>query len=143
MIGSIGYTHIPGNSPLLGGWSLGVAERSTNKDSAMAFIRWTCNEQMDNYFALLGGQSAITSTYTNDELVKFYPWLPLYRSVYSYTKPKLPPLLRNGQVMSPNAIDAIICKWAYQLISGSATIEEVIPETQKELELFMGQRSER
>lgn len=143
MIGSIGYNHIPGNSPLLGGWSLGVSERSPNKDSAMAFIRWTCNEQMDSYFALLGGQSAITRTYTNDELVKFYPWLPLYRSVYSYTKPMLPPILRDGQVMSPNAIDAIICKWAYQLINGEAAIEEVIPETQRELEIFIGQKNER
>ena len=55
----------------------------------------------------------------------------------------LPPILRNGQVMSPNAIDAIICKWAYQLINGKTAIEEIIPATQRELELFMGQSSER
>ena len=55
----------------------------------------------------------------------------------------LPPILRDGQVMSPNAIDAIICKWAYQLINGEAAIEEVIPETQRELEIFMGQKNER
>lgn len=67
MVGSIGYHHIPGKSPLLGGWSLGISSRSSRKQEAFSFLKWICDEQTANYFALLGGQSAITSTYTNDE----------------------------------------------------------------------------
>jgi len=137
MIGSIGYSYIPGKSPLLGGWSFGVSSRSAQKDAAFEFIKWTCNEQMGNYFALLGGQQAITRTYTNDELVKLYPWLPLYQSAYRYTKPMLPPVNRRGQVVSPNAIDAIVCKWVYRMILQNEDIQQVITGTQQELTEFM------
>ena len=81
LVGSIGYHHIPGHCPLLGGWSMGISAVSRHKQEAFEFLKWTCDEQVANYLTLLGGQSAITSTYTNDELVKLYPWLPLYLSL--------------------------------------------------------------
>ncbi len=134
MAGSIGCSEIPGRRPLLGGWSLGVNSRSAQQDEAFAFLRWTCSRQMGNYFALLGGNSAVTSTYQNDELVKLYPWLPLYRSVYPYTRPMLPPVLRHGRIVSPNAIDAIVCKWAYRMILEDCEIQDILSGTQRELE---------
>ena len=134
MTGSIGYHHIPGRSPLLGGWSLGISSRSTNKKDAIEFLKWTCNEQTANYFAMLGGQSAIVSTYTNDELNKLYPWLPLYHSTYQYTKPTLPPQIRNNKIISQNEIDAIVCKWIYKLCDEELEIQEAISNTHLELE---------
>lgn len=134
MIGSIGYHHIPGRSPLLGGWSLGISSRSAQKQEAFAFLKWTCDEQIANYFALLGGQSAITSTYTNDELIKLYPWLPLYHSTYPYTKPTIPPELDNHTILSQNDIDAIVCKWIYKLLDEEIEVQDAIANTHMELE---------
>lgn len=37
MIGSIGYHLIPGRTPLLGGWSLGINQHSSNKEEAFQF----------------------------------------------------------------------------------------------------------
>ena len=116
MTGSIGWHHIPGRSPLLGGWSLGVSSRSSQKQEALSFLQWTCDEQIANYFALLGGQTAITSAYTNDELVKLYPWLPLYHATYQYTKPTLPPEFPDHTVLFQNDIDAVVCRWVYELL---------------------------
>ena len=134
MIGSIGYHHIPGRSPLLGGWSLGISSRSSQKKEAFSFLQWICNEQIANYFALLGGQSAITSTYTNDELIKLYPWLPLYHSTYQYTRPTVPPDLGNHAILSQNDIDAIVCRWVYELLDEKIEVQDAIANTQSELE---------
>lgn len=134
MIGSIGYHHIPGRSPLLGGWSLGVSSRSAQKKEAFSFLKWICDEQIANYFSLLGGQSAITSTYTNDELIKLYPWLPLYHSTYQYTKPTLPPVLGNHSIVSQNDIDAVVCKWVYELLDEKLEVQDAIFHTHAELE---------
>ena len=133
MIGSIGYYHIPGRSPLLGGWSLGISSRSPAADAAMAFLKWTCQEKTATYFALLGGQTAITSTYTNDELVKLYPWLPLYYSTYPYTRPVLPPALGQRRIVSQAEIDSIVCRHLYQLMDGQEGIRETIARTREEL----------
>ena len=134
MVGSIGYHHIPGKSPLLGGWSLGISSRSSRKQEAFSFLKWICDEQTANYFALLGGQSAITSTYTNDELNKLYPWLPLYLDTYQYTRPTLPPRLKNGVILSQNDIDAIVCKWIYKILDQEIEVQDAITNTHRELE---------
>lgn len=133
MTGSIGYHHIPGKSPLLGGWSLGISSATSKKEDAFQFLKWTSNEQLANYIALLGGQTAIVSTYTNDELVKLYPWLPLYYSTYQYAKPTLPPRY-GSHIISQNKVDAIVCKWIYKLIDEETEVQEVISNTHRELE---------
>ena len=134
MTGSIGYYHIPGRNPLLGGWSLGISSRSSNKKDAIEFLKWTCNEQTANYLAMLGGQTAVVSTYTNDELNKLYPWLPLYHSTYQYSKPTLPPHLRNNKIIPQKEIDAIVCNWIYKLIDDKLEIPEAIFNTHQDLE---------
>ncbi len=134
MIGEIGYALCPGQTPLLGGWSLGVSSSTTRYDDACQFLRWSCEETTACYFSLLGGQPAITSTYTNDELVSLYPWLPLYHSAYASARSTVPPPLSNGRIISADQADAIVCRWAGTMLEGSLTPEEALLETQQELE---------
>lgn len=142
LVGSIGYNLIPGRAPLLGGWSLGVCSRSAHQEEAFAFIKWTCSKQMSNYFALLGGQTAVTSTYTNDELVKLYPWLPLYYKAYQYTRPQTMPETPSGHIVPSGKVDRIVCKWAYRLIADEMDMQDAITHTHKELEELIENYSE-
>lgn len=137
-IGSIGCSHIPGKSPLLGGWSLGISSRSSHSREAFAFLKWACTEQMATYFSMLGCYSAVSSTYSNDELVNLYPWLPLYREVYPNTSPMLPSVSHRGQVISPNDIDRIVCRGLYRLLEQpDREIEPILSATQQELEQLL------
>lgn len=131
---SIGCQYIPGRSPVLGGWGLGISSRTRRVDAASRFLDWATNESMGNYFSMLGGYTAVSATYANDELVNLYPWLPRYREIYPYAKPMLPNISRGSKVVSPNDIDAVVCKWLYRLLENTVSIENSIKETQKELE---------
>lgn len=137
MIGSIGYSHIPGRSPLLGGWGMGLGAGCTNEEGALAFLRWMCDEQVGNYFALMGGQTTITGSYTNDELVRLYPWLPMYYSAYESAGPTLLPELPGGRVLSSEAVDEVICRWLYRAIREELPLPEVLAATQTELEKML------
>lgn len=137
IIGSIGYSLIPGRAPLLGGWSLGISSHSLHKESAFEFLKWTCDEQISNYSTLLGGQSAISNTYTNDELAELYPWLPLYQSIYQYTKPTVPPKLSNNAIIPQHEIDEVVCRWIYKLLDYELEIQDAITNTHKELEFLV------
>lgn len=137
MIGSIGYAHIPGGRPVLGGWSLGINSKSAKTDAAFRFIKWACTGEMSNYFSLLGGQSLITKTYTNDELVKLYPWLPLYYSTYKNTLPIVPPCLDNGAIIPQSEIDNILCDGVRMMISEKADAIDIIQQAHNNFkELF-------
>lgn len=134
IVGSIGYHLIPGRSPLLGGWGLGINSHSNKKEEAFEFIKWTCDEQITNYSSLLGGLSALNSTYTNDELTELYPWLSLYHSIYKYTRPTIPPKLANNKVIPQYEIDAVVCDWIYKLLDCKIDIQQAITNTHLELE---------
>ena len=134
MIGSIGYSQIPGRAPLLGGWGMGLSSGCTNEDGALKFLRWMCDEQTGNYFALLGGQTTMTGSYTNDELVKLYPWLPMYYSAYETAGLPLLPELPGGRLLSAEAVDEVVCRWLYQGICQDMPMAEVIAATRLELE---------
>ncbi len=133
LLGSIGYSLIPGRTPLLGGWSMGVSNFSQSKQDAFSFIEWTCSPQISNYFSLMGGQTAITNTYTNDELVKMNPWLPLYYKAYEYTKFTASPTLQNGKVIPAEYMDEIICKGVYKLIKDELLVHQAISSIQDDL----------
>ena len=137
-IGSIGCTHIPGKRPLLGGWSLGISSRCDRAGEAAAFLNWACTEQMANYFSMLGCYSAASSAYSNDELVNLYPWLPLYKEIYPYTSPMLPRISAGGRVISPNDIDAMVCRGFYRLLEENCPIDTVLSQTQRALETLLG-----
>lgn len=133
LVGSLGYNHIPGRSPILGGWSFGINANSTKKDNAFQFLNWTATEKNANYFTLLGCQPAISSIFTNDELVNLYPWLPLYHSAYQYAEPILPPYKKGNFIISQNKIDSIVFKWATELIDDNLDVAETIQHTQEDL----------
>lgn len=137
VLGRIGFSQIPGHTPILGGWSFGISSQSKKLEDAFEFIKWACTNQISDYFSLLGGFSAVESTYVNDELVKLYPWFPLYHSAYKRTKPILPPRKANGEIVSQNLIDDIICKGLYELIEDASNIPAVLEKTQEELEKLL------
>ena len=133
MIGDIGYSLIPGRTPILGGWSFGINSRSCKKDDALKFLQWTVIEENANYFTLLGGQPAINSLFTNDELITLYPWLPLYHSAYKYTMPVVPPYKNGRQIISQDKIDSILFAHAMELIDDGIDVATAISRTHEDL----------
>ena len=129
---NIGCSLIPGRAPILGGWSLGVSKASSRKDEAFRFLQWCCSEQISNYFTIMGGQTAITATYTNDELVRLNPWLSLYYRAYSYAQPQPVPII-NGRSVPMEQIDTVLCRWAYEMVRNGMEVQEVIQFTQRDL----------
>ncbi|MDR1390212.1 MAG: extracellular solute-binding protein [Treponema sp.] len=137
MKGNISYEHIPGKTPCLGGWSMGVSGRSKQKKDAFSFVQWACTKQIGNYLPLLGGYPAIQNVYTNDELIQLYPWLPLCLSAYKYTKPIIPPVLGSKAAVPQSELEYIICKWFYEVLEDKIKITTAITNAHKELEQLL------
>lgn len=129
----IGFSEIPGGTPILGGWGLGISQKSTKIAESYQFLKWACMEEISPYFSVLGGFSAVQKTYRNDELTKMYPWFPLYSSAYKLGKPILPPSNERDEKIPQNKVDSIVCKWFYKLMEKEIDVQNAILFTTNEL----------
>ena len=68
------------------------------------------------------------------QTIPLYPWLPLYHSIYKYTKPTIPPKLSNNKVIPQYEIDAVVCDWIYKLLDSEIDVQQAITNTHLELE---------
>lgn len=134
---TIGCSMVPGRRPLLGGWSFGISAKTTQREQALSFLRWTCDESISNYFTIMGGQTAISNTYTNDEMVKLYPWLPLYSKAYPNAQQQPHFFFPDGRPIPSEAVDDILCKWAYKCLIYNMDISTAIAATEQELAEFL------
>lgn len=135
--GMLGYAHIPGKCPILGGWSLGILEKSRQKKEAFSFIKWACGASTANYTAILAGQSAISESFENNELISLYPWLPMYRDMYPFSEPILPPHKPGRKIIPQEEVDTLVASGVYELLEQKKTPAEAAEFIHKALtELF-------
>lgn len=85
VVGNIGYSMMPGNNPVIGGGSLGVARYSKHPEAALSFIKWMCSEPVASAAAFLGSTSPRRKTYENYEIVSSFPWMNLLKDCFSLT----------------------------------------------------------
>ena len=135
-IGAIGYQIVPGHVPLLDGWGLGINSKSNQREEAIEFLRWVSDEQVASYMAILGGQSAVTSVYTNDALLETYPWLQMYYASGKYAQAFIPPTLSNRKVLSLHEIEESIGQWIYKVLDEGMEVHDAIVNTHRDLEVI-------
>ncbi|MBT3319633.1 MAG: extracellular solute-binding protein [Clostridia bacterium] len=137
IIGKIGYDHIPGGASILGAWGFGVSSKSSCPTQAFEFISWACGPEMNNYFTILEGQSALREVYENDELINLYPWMPLILKTYNNCKERKS-LVFDNKVIPITSIEEIVYKHIKNVVRENADIDHSIKAMQKELEQFIG-----
>ncbi len=86
VIGKVGFASIPGKSPILAGWCLGINRYSNHIKTSLNFFDWFFSAQISMPYAILAGTSMKSSIYTNPELNKLYPWFKTALSDFNYLR---------------------------------------------------------
>jgi ABC-type glycerol-3-phosphate transport system substrate-binding protein len=94
--GNIGSNIIPGKSPVLGGWGLGITKQSVNFEAAIEFEKWACSQEIDKPFSVLTGVSSHRDFYLNSELSSMYPWKD--KLLPSFKLSRVRPILKNNKL---------------------------------------------
>lgn len=131
--GKIGYANIPGNHSVLGSWGLAIPAVNSDPTDAFAFIRWTCDPEMSNYFAILDGQSPLKNVYTNDELANHYPWLPLIYHTYSGNKQRKSIKRKDGSLVPITLIEAMIYRHIMSIFKQDISVDDAMADLSREL----------
>ncbi|WP_069999788.1 extracellular solute-binding protein [Cellulosilyticum sp. I15G10I2] len=127
--GNVGSCILPGQCPVLGGWSLGINPSSTMQQAAIEYMMWACGRSIASPFAVLSGISSRKSFYADQELDGLYPWK---RNILkSYAKSKKRELLSTTKTLGINIklYDEIIGQEIGKALRGvqsnSSTLEHI------------------
>ena len=119
--GKIGYTGIPGASPVMGGWSFGISRFSRAPDAAFKFIKWASCADIAVPQTILGGQSPQLKTYRNYDMVSLYPWLPKALSEFSNARIRQAPLEKSRSRYPEELVERIIAGELFKLANLTAS----------------------
>jgi multiple sugar transport system substrate-binding protein len=141
-IGKIGWASIPGNNPVLGGWSFGINPSCKNPEEAMKFISWASCKELAVAHTILGGQSPSQGTYQNYDILSLYPWLSKAVSSLSTAKKRKIPSAASERGYSENIVEDVLFSHISNLIQeaeggveiDSYQIEKALTKAEKELE---------
>lgn len=137
VVGKVGYDIIPGGTPLLGGWSLGINSASGKKDMAFSFISWACCKELAIPYTILGGSTPCVNLYKSSELMSVYPWLPKSLESFNISRKRTMPRSVSGLVISERQYEEILGEAVYKSIKNEITPEEAVNSAASRLQQLL------
>lgn len=130
-------TNVPGNCPMLGGWSLGINKYSKNAFESYMFIKWiTSNKNMENN-TLLGGFSPKMIAENNEQINYVYPWIQTLLNNFQNAKKRNEILNNKGELIERYKIDALLAEEMSSMFMEENTVEEVLANLQIKIETLL------
>ncbi len=126
VVGKIGYDVVPGDNPLLGGWSLGINSNSSKKNLAFKFISWACCKELAIPYTILGGSTPCVNLYKNSELLSVYPWLNKALESFSISRKRVMPRSISELVISERQYEEVLGEAVYKAIKGQLTPQDAV-----------------
>lgn len=135
-LGRVGYSTIPGKTPLSIGWNLGMNPYTSKKEEVYQYFRWLCKKEISYYMTILDGQSTMIAPYHNHELLKLYPWLEITEESFNYCRKRNGPSRKKSLVLPQSKIEAVLCSVLKNIVVGGMTVRDALATGQKEMEML-------
>jgi len=135
IVGKFGVGSIPGNIPVLGGWSLAVNSESNNKEVSYDFIKWASSARIAVPYSVLGGCTPHSTLYQAEELLDLYPYLTLAEKDFKKSRKRTYPLdnLNNFRI-DERSYEKIISSYISKAVTKQLTCEDALEKAAMELE---------
>ncbi|MDG0791832.1 extracellular solute-binding protein [Cohnella ginsengisoli] len=124
--GNVGYALIPGRTPVLGGWSLGVDARSRCPEAVADFWMWACGNASAIPGSLLGGSTLRQNYFSRRDLENLYPWKSLLPESYAISRKRIVPASFQGRNIENEIYNRIVAQEINDAVLGVRSEEEAL-----------------
>nr|WP_276354636.1 extracellular solute-binding protein [Cohnella sp. YIM B05605] len=139
--GNVGCALIPGRTPVLGGWSLGIDTRSRNPEAAADFWVWACGNPSAIPGSLLGGSTLRQDDFARKDLENLYPWKPLLTESYAISRKRLVPARYRGRRIENEIYNHILSQEISDAIQGVRSEEEALRNIEERIRALLRSNS--
>ena len=136
--GNIGYAFIPGQTPVLGGWSLGINKYGRNIRETEDFLLWACGNQNAIPLPLLGGSTLRKEYYKRMDLQNLEPWKSVVLKSYEQSRKRYTPEILDESRWKNNIYTSIIPKEIVRVQAGEITEKQALINIEARLSEITG-----
>ncbi len=137
--GNIGYSLLPGGTPVLGGWSLGINRYGRNIQQTEEFLMWACGDQNAIPLALLGGSTLRSEYYERSDLQNLEPWKSIILRSYAQSRKRYMPEILDESRWKNNIYTSIIPEELVRVLSGEVSEKEALINMELKLKQLIGE----
>lgn len=130
---NIGIKSLPGNKPVLGGWSLCVNNYCKQPKEAYSYIRWLVSDTYKIQHLLLGG--ALPSILVSEDtlLRTEIPWVKYQLQGFKESRTRDVLRDKQGKIVDPLWLDNTYAKYILRALRGQDTSKEALFKLEQEL----------
>lgn len=130
---NLGYALIPGGTPVLGGWSLGLNRYGKHTRDAENFLLWACGDQNQILLPLLGGSTLRKEFYISSDLENLQPWKSLILESYRQSRRREMPEILDESRWKNNIYTTLISKEIVRVMDGEISEEEAVKQMEENI----------
>jgi multiple sugar transport system substrate-binding protein len=130
VIGKVGYSVIPGQSPVLAGWNMAINNYSKKINTSYKFIKWACSPEISVPYTIIGGNSPHLSPYKNNHLKNMYPWMNVALESFKYCRKRFTPYIPGKSIIPTKVWEEAVYNTIYRAILKEISVEEALFEGQ-------------
>ncbi|WP_457589019.1 extracellular solute-binding protein [Ensifer canadensis] len=139
VVGKIGYAPVPGNVPVLGGWSMGIVSGCARPDLAFDWMSWAAGMEMAIPLTIMGGSTPALALYNSLELRSVYPWLGKAVELFPKSRARAISLTTTGGRLSEFRYEQIVGDHIHQALHREKTSADALRAAAAELRSILGQ----
>lgn len=137
--GKIVYAEVPGESPLLGGGSIGITNSTKKEDVCLKFLEWLYSDEIAEMVTYLGGFICNKVIVNNADILELYPWIEGIEEMFRKG-------IRGGSgangLFDEFAFEDILGSAVISAASGISTVDEALCEAQKSCDRLFDMKKE-
>lgn len=131
--GNIGYALIPGGTPVLGGWSLGLNRYGKHPEEAERFLLWACGEHNGIPLSLLGGSTLRREYYERPDLENLEPWKNIILESSRMSRKRIMPEILDESRLKNSIYTTIIPGEIMRVVRGESTEAEALRRMEEQI----------
>lgn len=129
----LGITQVPRGKSILGGWCMGINNKSDHIKEACEYLRWMTSDEMSIANMRMNGCIPTYAVYHNTELQMRYPWLNLVNSTFANGGMRDKVISADGKQIFPEAIDGILGEMVLEALNTEKSTTDLLSETEDKL----------
>lgn len=130
---------IPGNTPVLGGWALGIHKKSRLSEEGFAFMEWVTSNQLCVHNAILGGFVPKSKLVENHKLQMVYPWIQNISSHLQTARKRETIKNKRQHILAVHKTEKILAEEIRRVLLNRATPAEALEAARIKLEASVHQ----